>query len=138
MENNAALAYILTQHPTTREPCLLVLAGYFGDTPEAERFFSPISSLGPMIADVKREDYTHLNDGIDPFCVKGGFKKFTLQGVEKFSAKPWGEIAEMFVQLTKDCDDIVTGGFAFEFTTGKQKHIELESAWAHRNVKAWV
>jgi hypothetical protein len=30
------------------------------------------------------------------------------------------------------------GGYGFEWTTGKQKEIELDSAWAHRDLQCWV
>lgn len=137
-ENNASVLNIVSQHPVTRDPCVLTLASYFGSTSDAEKFFSPIVALNPAMTDAKRVDYTQLNDGIDIFCSKGDFKEFNLKGIPDFNPGAWGAVAQTFDDLTKECGDLVFGGYGFEFTTGKQKHIELDSAWAHRNVKVWM
>lgn len=137
-ENNATVTFLITQHPVTHDPCVLVLLGYFGSTADADKFFEPLMRLGPMMVDAKRVEYIRLNDGLDIFCGKGGYKHFTLNGVPEFNAEPWTEIATIFGELTKECEDMLLGGYGFEFATGKQKLFDLDSAWGHRGVKVWM
>lgn len=137
-ENNSTLAGIITTHPVTKEPCVLVMAAYFGSTIDAENFFASLLALAPTVADTKREAYNRLNDGMDVFCGKGGYKHFVMYGVSEFSADPWRDIAHVFADLSKECKDMMLGGFAFDFSTGRQKDVELDSAWGHRDVKVWM
>lgn len=136
--HNSENIVVVTLKPESGTPCLLVMCHVFGSTAEAEEYTTPIKALQPFMAMGERVKYSDINNSMDPFCVKGGFKQFKLAGATSFDPQPWGEIADMFVQLKKDCPDVVSGGFGFEWVSGKQKNIELDSAWAHTEVKSWV
>ncbi len=137
-ENNAANICVITPNPQSGAPCVLFMTLFFGSTADAEEYTAPVKALGPMAAIENRVSYASINDSMDPFCAKGGFKRFSLAGLTQFDPTPWQEIAEIFVDLKKRCPDIGGGGYGFEWVTGKQKKIELDSAWAHTGVKSWA
>lgn len=136
-QNSATLA-VVTLNPHTAAPCFLLMCVYFGPATEAEKFLEPFKALSPVMAMGSVVTYTAVNDGIDPFTVKGDYKRFNLAGIPRFDPAPWQGITESFVELTKRYPDIKSGGYGFEWTTGTQKAIELDSAWAHRDLKCWA
>jgi hypothetical protein len=135
--HNSANIAVVTLNPESGTPCLLVMCLFFGSTAEAEEYTAPIKALGPIVVIENRTKYSDINDGMDAFCAKGGFKQFKLAGATRFDPEPWGEIADIFVGLKERCPDVVSGGFGFEWVTGRQE-AELDSAWAHTEVKSWV
>jgi hypothetical protein len=137
-DHNSAILAVITLNPHLQKPCFLLMCVYFGLAVEAERFLAPFKALAPMMSMGSMVDYTKVNDSIDPFTVKGDYKRFNLAGVPRFDPAPWQGIAESFVELTKQYPDIKMGGYGFEWTTGTQKKIELDSAWSHRNLQCWV
>ncbi|KAH7356488.1 hypothetical protein BKA65DRAFT_494787 [Rhexocercosporidium sp. MPI-PUGE-AT-0058] len=137
-DHNSANIAVVTPNPESGAPCILVMCLVFGSTAEAEEYTAPIKALSPFMAMENRINYFNINDGLDPFCAKGGFKQFKLMGATRFDPEPWKEIAEMFVELKERCPDVVSGGFGFEWVTGTQKKVELDSAWAHTEVKSWL
>ncbi|PMD57104.1 Glucooligosaccharide oxidase [Hyaloscypha bicolor E] len=137
-DHNSAVLAVVTLNPQLQKPCFLLMCIYFGPAIEAEKFLEPFKALSPMMAVGSMVDYTNINDSMDPFTVKGDYKCFNLAGVPRFDPAPWQGIAESFVELTKAFPDIKMGGYGFEWTTGKQKEIELDSVWAHRDLQFWV
>jgi hypothetical protein len=111
---------------------------YFGSEGQAEKYLEPLKKLGPMMTMGGMTKYTEVNNVVDSFCEKGGIKRFKLAGMPRLDAKVWPNVAEIFVELVKKCPDAKGGGYGFEWTSGKQKEIELDSAWAHRDVKYWA
>lgn len=137
-DHNSATLAVVTLNPHVQKPVFLVMCIYFGPAAEAEKFLEPIKALNPMMVMGSMVNYTKVNDSIDPFTVKGDFKRFNLAGVPSFDPEPWQGIAESFVEQTKKYPDMKMGGYGFEWTTGVQKEVELDSAWAHRDLKCWV
>ena len=137
-DHNVACLAVVTCSPQTGDPCFILMPVYFGSEPLAEEYLKPLKALGPMMAMGGMTNYTEVNNGADPFCVKGGIKRFKLAGMPKFEAGVWSNVADVFISLIKKCPDAKSGGYGFEWTSGKQKEIELDSAWAHREVKYWA
>lgn len=137
-DHNSANIAVVTLNPQTGTPCLLVMCLFFGATAEAEEYTAPIKALGPVVAMESRIEYSEINDGMDGFCAKGGFKQFKLLGAMRFDPEPWAEVADIFVDLKERYPDVVSGGYGFEWVTGKQKEGTMDSAWAHAEVKSWV
>lgn len=137
-ENNAACLFVITSNPQSGDPCAVLMPLYFGPEISADRYFAPLKALNPIMATGGMTSYTDINNGTEPFCVKGGFKRFNLAGLPSFNAASWPKIAQNFVDLIKACPDAQSGGYGFEFLSGKAKCIEQESAWAHRDVKLWA
>lgn len=136
--HNSANIVVVTLDPGSGTPCLLVMCVFFGSSNDAEIYTAPYRSLNPMMAIGERISYANINDGMDAFMTKGDYKQFRMAGTTRFDPEPWAEIVEQFVQLKEKCPDVVSGGFGFEWATGKQKEGEMESAWAHADVKCWV
>ena len=137
-ENYSVGLSVITANPMNGDPCVLVVAMYFGDSSSAEAFFSPIAALGPLAAMPERTDYQKVNDSFDVYCAKGGYKRFFLAGVPRFDPAPWQEISQIFVELLGKYPEVGHGGYAYEWNSGKQKTIIADSAWAHRDLKCWV
>ena len=134
-EQNAACLAVITCNPHTGDPCFILMPVYFGSEAQADGYLAPLKALSPMMAMGGMTKYTEVNNGADPFCIKGGIKRFKLAGMPRFTAAVWPTVAEVFVELVKKCPDAKSGGYGFEWTSGRQKEIELDSAWAHRGVK---
>jgi len=129
---------VITTSPMSGEPCVLVMPFFFGPEAAADQHFAPLKILQPLMAMGGMVSYRDVNNGLDPFCVKGGFKRFHLVGLPRFPTAPWAKIADIFVELGKACPDAKMGGYGFEFISGKKKSIEQDSAWTHGDVKFWV
>lgn len=102
-ENHAACLFAITRNPQSGDVCALLMPIYFGLEVHANKFFAPLQALGPAMSMGRMTSYTDINNGTDPFCVKGGFKPFTLAGLPRFNAAPWPQIADVFVELLKFC-----------------------------------
>jgi hypothetical protein len=137
-DHDAACLAVITCNPHTGDPCFILMPVYFGSEAQADEYLAPLKALGPMMAMGGMTKYTEVNNGADPFCVKGGIKRFKLAGMPRFDATVWPNVAKVFVELVKKCPDAKSGGYGFEWTSGKQKETELDSAWAHRGVKYWA
>ena len=98
----------------------------------------PLKKLGPMIAMSGMTKYTEVNNAADPFCLTGGIKRFNLAPKPRFNAKVWPNVAEAFMELVKKCLEAKSGGYGFEWTGGKHKGIQPDSACAHRDLKYWA
>ena len=75
-ERNSANLTVITINPHSGSPCMLVMGLYYGPASQADEYYAPIKALNPMIAMGSMINYSEVNNGIDPFCVKGGFKRF--------------------------------------------------------------
>jgi hypothetical protein len=120
-EHNSASLCIITTDPHSGNPCVMLMAQYFGSAEEADKFFAPIKDLGTMMMMGGMIKVTEINNGMDPFCVKGGYKRLDLHGVPEFDPKPWQGIAESYIELTNNCSDAKACGFAFEMVSGDLK-----------------
>jgi hypothetical protein len=137
-EHNSASSCIITTNPHTGTPFVMLMAQYLGPAGEADQYFAPIKDLGTLMTIGGMIKVTEINNGMDPFCVKGGYKRLDLHGVPKFDPEPWQGIAEKYIELTKSCSDAKACGFAFELVSGDLKQKFPDSAWAHMDVKAWM
>jgi hypothetical protein len=79
----------------------MLMAFYFGPETGANEYFGPVKVYNPMMTTGEMITYTDMNNGIDAFCVKGGFKRFNLAELPRFSAAPWLKVAELHVELVK-------------------------------------
>lgn len=137
-DQNAANLAVIVSNPEMGSPVFLFICMFLGPAIGAENYLAPLKALGPMMVRGESVEYPRVNDSADPFTIKGDFKKLEVQGLPEFNPEPWQRIADAFVETTKKFPDIVMGGYGFEFTTGTQKPVELDSAWAHRDVKVWM
>ncbi|KAI3612013.1 fad binding domain containing protein [Moniliophthora roreri] len=136
--------FIVAAPPPNFQTVLLILPVFFGTASQAEAFLEPLKALGPAVFDGKSVPFTRANDGIDPFCVKGGFKKFSGAGMnlkkfeEVINLVP--KIVEYHEELRKKAPDAGATAYAIEWNCHvPKKRLEFpESAYAHKDVKVWV
>ncbi|KAK7053058.1 hypothetical protein VNI00_004379 [Paramarasmius palmivorus] len=135
---------IVAAPPPNFQTVLMILPVFFGPTSQAEAFLEPLKALGPAMFDGKSVSYVRANDGIDAFCVKGGFKKFSGAGMnlKKFEEviKIVPKIVEYHEELRKKAPDAGATAYAIEWNCHvPEKRNEFEeSAYAHKDVKVWV
>ena len=110
-DHNTANLAVATNNPQLGKPCFILMVMYFGPAAEAEKFYAPVKALGPMMAMGEMVKYTSVNDGIDPFTVKGDYKRFKLAGIPEFDPEPWQGIADSFVRLAEMYPDFKMGGY---------------------------
>lgn len=133
-DHNSVNLVVVTLNLQTGTPCLLVMCLFFGSTAEAEEYTASIKAIGPVVAMENRKKYSEINDGMDGFCAKGGFKLFKLMGATRFDPEPWAEVANIFVDLKERCPHFVSGGYGFEWVTGKQKEAGMDSRGHRRRL----
>jgi hypothetical protein len=93
-EHNSASLCIITTNPHTGTPFVMLMAQYLGPSVEADQYFAPIKDLGTLMTMGGMIKVTEINNGMDPFCVKGGYKRLDLHGAPEFDPEPWQGIAE--------------------------------------------
>jgi hypothetical protein len=137
-EHNSASLCIVTTNPHSGTPCVMFMSQCLGPAEEAGIFFAPVKELGTLVTMGGMIKVTDINNGMDAFCAKGGYKRLDLVGVPEFDPEPWQDIAEKYIELTKNCADAKMCGFAYEMVSGYLKKILPNSAWAHRDVETWM
>jgi hypothetical protein len=88
----------------------------------------------------KRVQYGSLNDDFDPFCIKGGFKKFTLAGLPKFQSDVgvWEREVQIFdAMIEKAGPSAGRSGISWEWA-GHGDKVWEETAFGHRGVASWI
>ncbi|KAF8870908.1 hypothetical protein CPB84DRAFT_1801506, partial [Gymnopilus junonius] len=80
---------IITSPPPTFTTTLVIIPVFFGEAADAERFYEPLISLGPFST-----------------CQNGGFKQFS-----------GAAIIARYDELTSECPDARTSGYAVEWNT---------------------
>lgn len=138
----AAGLIISTNDHESKSHVIVALVQYFGTNEAAKSHFEPLEVLGPLVYAHKRVPYADINNDVDPFCVKGGFKHFQLAGVPRFDAdaKMWEEVSDIRAELFEKCPDAASTGYGIEWASGKSvtgKHLP-ETAYSHGNVKVWM
>jgi hypothetical protein len=93
-EHNSASLSIITTNPHTGTPFVMLIAQYLRPAGEADQYFAPIKDLGTLMTMGGMIKATEINNGMDPFCVKGGYKRLDLHGAPEFDPEPWQGIAE--------------------------------------------
>jgi len=137
-EHNSASLCIITTNLHAGTPCVMLMAQYFGSAEEADKYFAPIKDLGTLMTMGGMIKVTEINNGMNPFCVKGEYKRLDLSGIPEFDPEPWQGIAEKYIELIKNCSDAKACGFAFKLVSGDLKEKFPYSAWAHRDVTSLI
>lgn len=132
----AAGICIITSPPPTFATSLIILPVFFGESVDAERFYEPLLSLEPF-ADCKNVPYPRVNDAGDAFGVKGGFKRFSLAGVQRLSPNIWMQVLDRYEELKGKFPDASTSGYAIDWNMGGPQSGD-ETAFSLHDVKIWA
>ncbi|KAJ7213411.1 hypothetical protein GGX14DRAFT_550574 [Mycena pura] len=123
--------------PPAFETLIMIFPFYFGHATEAEAFYKPLLDLSPLMSDLKNVSYNRMNDICDPFCSKGGFKRFAGAGATTFKPEVWPRILEYY--KTK-CPDARATAYAFEWESyvPKNKPPAQDTAFRHKDIRVWA
>ena len=127
---------IITTPPPSSETSLIVIPIFFGDAVDAEKFYQPLISLGPM-STCKNVPYPKINDAGDSFGVKGGFKRLSGVGLQKLCPKTWMQVAARYEELKTKFPDAITSGYAVAYNMRGTRHANDDTAFSHHQVKVW-
>ncbi|KAJ6522064.1 hypothetical protein B0H19DRAFT_1348717 [Mycena capillaripes] len=129
--------FIFTAPPPTFETLIMILPFYFGPAPEAEAFYKPLLDLSPLMSDLKNVSYNRRNDSVDPFCSKGGFKRFAGAGATTFKPEIWPRILEYYEELKTKCPDASATAYAFEWDSyvPNNKPPAQDTAFSHKDIR---
>ncbi|KAJ7930915.1 hypothetical protein B0H13DRAFT_2309221 [Mycena leptocephala] len=102
---------------------------------KAEAFYKPLLDLSPLISDLKNVSYNRQNDSVDPFCSKGGLKRFAGAGATTFKTEIWPRILEYYEELKTKCPDAAATAYAFEWDSyvPKNKPPAQDTAFSHKD-----
>ncbi|KAJ6490188.1 hypothetical protein DFH09DRAFT_1454483 [Mycena vulgaris] len=131
--------FLIAAPPPAFMTCIIIIPVFFGPVSEAEKYYEPLISLGPMMVDCKPVPYARLNDSMEVFCSKGGFKRFAGAGMQRFQPNIWPKVIELFEELRRNCPDAGATGYAFEWNlhVPKNKLVQADTSFSHRDVKVW-
>jgi hypothetical protein len=131
---------LLASPPPAHSTVIILMVFYMGPPSEGEKYWEPILSLQPLATDLKSIVWTKVNDGIDPWCVKGQFKRFSGTGGTKFQPQSFVSLLEQYEELKAKVPDAIGTGWGIEFSMfvdlNAVKH--RESAFAHKDIKVWM
>ncbi|KAJ7817846.1 hypothetical protein B0H14DRAFT_3741148 [Mycena olivaceomarginata] len=124
--------FLIAAPPPMFTTSLIIIPVFFGPASAAEQYYEPIIALGPMMMDCKAVPFARLNDSMETFCSKGGFKRFAGAGIQKFDPSVWPK-------LKSKCPDAGATGYAFEWNaySPENKISHADTAFSHRDVKVW-
>ncbi|KAJ7590272.1 hypothetical protein C8J56DRAFT_859692 [Mycena floridula] len=136
---------ILASPPPAFQPCLILAFMYFGSTSEGEKLVAPLKALGPIMETCTRAPFERLNDMIEPWCVPGGFKRFSGAGMDGKHFKVVADnykkiILEPYETLLKSTPSAAATAYAlaWNFHVSPTRSKLEETAFSHRDVKGWV
>jgi len=139
---HAAGIVILTKDPMgSGATIVLCVIFYVGSTEDATAHYFSLKAMEPLVWNEKRVPYGNSNDDFDPFCVKGGYKRFKLAGIPRVQNDPqiWEKEVKIFEALIdKSGDQAAHSGIACEWSGAGEAGRFEESAFGHRGVKCWI
>ncbi|KAJ6461150.1 hypothetical protein C8R47DRAFT_993695 [Mycena vitilis] len=132
--------FLFSSLPPTMETVIMVLPFYLGPSAQAEVFYKSLLDLGPMSVSFQNVPCNRRNDSVDPFCGKGGFKRFAGAGASVFKPEVWPRVLEYYEELKTKCPDAGATAYAFEWESYSPptKPAERDTAFCHKEIKVWA
>ncbi|PHH83218.1 hypothetical protein CDD82_2990 [Ophiocordyceps australis] len=123
--------------PPTREPAVMVLARYTGDTDHGELAFQSLYALGPLMADGRAVAIQNIGHGSEPLQAKGGFRMFATVGLRRFDTESYLKTIDVWRRLVTECPDAVDTTFNFQWDSKPPRRPGFESANSLGHVHFW-
>lgn len=128
---------VVQASPDFRRQVLLVAPQVFVDVGHAVEIFQPLVDLGPIMEMVAPSAFDKHGDHMDSLCAKGGFKRFTQNGMTGFSVDNFRRLVELHGELVSTCPDAARSEFSVEwYTPCKEEHID--TAFGMGEVEMWL
>ena len=117
---------------------IAVVPHYFGDLKEGPKKFQCLTSLGPSYFSETTPLVPNLSDHLDFACGKGGFRRFTLAGLQEFNTANCLKLTDLFQQLLDSYPDAAASGYFIEWHSLPPPDIPTNSAFSHHNIHIWL
>ena len=129
---------MLIAPPPHFKPMIAVTPHYFGDVEEGPKEFQCLTTLGPSFSSEKTPLVPNLSDHLDFACGKGGFRRFTIAGLQEFKSANCLKMTDVFQQLLDTCPDAASSGYFIEWHCLPPPDYPTDSAFSHDNVHIWL
>jgi len=123
--------------PDFQHQVLLVAPQVFATAEEAGKFFQPLMDLGPMMQMVGPSTFEKHSDHLEWICAKGDFKRFTQNGMTRFSTENFCELVKLHAELVSTCPDAARSGFTVEWHT-LYKGSRVDTSFGLHDVRYWL
>ena len=133
----AGLLMIIAPPPNFK-PMIAVTPHYFGDLTQGSKEFQCLIDLKPIVTSETTPLVQDLSDHLDFACGKGGFRRFTLAGLQDFKPAKCLKLTEMFQEMLKPCPDAAASGYFIEWHSPPPSSVSQDSAFGHHNAHIWL
>lgn len=123
--------------PPEYEPGILVSTRLTDDPARAPEAFKPLYDLEPIRVASRSVPIADLNDGLDVFCGKGDFKRFSIVGVPHYSPERWVKTVHLWKELQDQCEDARSTTFNFQWHSRFPVKPPFDSANSIHDVCLW-
>jgi len=123
--------------PDFQHQVLLIAPQVFATAEEAEKLFQPLVDLGPMMQMIGPSTFEKHSDHFEWLSAKGSFKRFTQNGMTKFSVENFRELIKLHAELVSTCPDAARSGFTVEWHT-PHKGPEVDTSFGLHDVRYWL
>ncbi|KAF6228248.1 hypothetical protein HO133_007978 [Letharia lupina] len=137
-KSRTACLLMIIAPPPYFQPTIAVVPHYFGDLTEGPKIFQCLTDLGPSFFSETTPLVPNLSDHLDFACGKGGFRRFTLAGLQELKAANILKLADLFQQLLDSCPDAASSGYFIEWHCLPPPDIPTNSAFSHHDVRIWI
>ena len=98
----AIFMYFVTSGPPDFAPVVVAFPFYVGTEEEGRAAFASIFAVGPLVDQTSWLQYNRVNEGSQPFCVKGGRKPSYGAGPSKLIPQDWRRIWNFYVEFLQN------------------------------------
>lgn len=117
---------------------LLVAPQVFAPADVAEALLQPLVDLGPILQVVAPSTFATHSDQMEYLCAKGGFKRFTQNGMSGgFRVESFRELVKLHAETVATCPDAARSAFTVEWHT-PYKGSRPETAFGLGEVEYWL
>ena len=129
---------MLIAPPPQFQPMIAVVPHYFGDVKEGPDIFQSLTDLEPAFFSEKTPLVPNLSDHLDFACGKGGYRRFTLSGLQTLNTANCLRLTEVFQELLSSYPDAAASEYFIEWHCLPPPDITKSSAFSHDKVNLWL
>lgn len=130
----------LTYVPLATDPYIVSSLVYLDDDADAaEAAFKPLLGLGPDQKTTEITEYSHLNDGSDPFCELDGSKPTWQVGLKTLDYPTWQKIYDELADFVSATNQTSSRVFVETYSTKVLREIGSDGAsYPHRAINYYA
>lgn len=129
---------VILAPPDFKHQMLLVGPQVFATAEEAAKLFQPLVDLGPIMQMVGPSTFETHSEHFERLCTKGGFKRFTQNGMTGFNTENFRGLIELHAELASTCPEAaMRSGITVEWHT-LYKGPQIDTSFGLDDVQYWL